>query len=166
MLVLSLQAALSHGVHTIKATKGSIVIVVCHLFFINRAEATSICRKKGMGDNKIQELMSKLKGGGNVSLESLEGLLGEFAQQSESREQSETNSCELNDAANDENIMSSSMGNGAGTTGQAIASTNGTSSRGTNFLELANTVSSPYLCCLLFVTLESIDLFEFIHKPK
>lgn len=116
---------------------------------LNRDEATSICRQKGMGDRKIQEVMSQLKGGGDVSLECLEDLLREFPQHgtnSKTDRSSETNSCTSTDVLFDDSAITSTTDNTnvSNTEGNAANSTGGTSnvSRGTNFLELANTVSA------------------------
>ena len=113
---------------------------------LNRDEATSICRQKGMGDRKIQEVMSKLKGGGDVSLECLEDLLLEFPQP-KTDQSSETNSCTSTDVFIDDSAISTasettkSATNSEGSIMNAAGMTNNVS-RGTNFLELANTVST------------------------
>ena len=112
---------------------------------MNRAEATSICRQQGMGDSNIQEVLSQLKGGGHVSLEHLEGLLRQFSQppNREFKLNSETNSCGSQEATNGENTASSPIENGGVSPGEgASPNTNEPTSRGANFLELANTVSS------------------------
>jgi hypothetical protein len=92
-----------------------------------------------MGDRKIQEVMSQLKGGRDVSLECLEDLLREFPQPN-TDQSSETNSCTSTDlfiddsATENTNVSEASIVNSAGVTNNI--------SRGTNFLELANTVST------------------------
>lgn len=104
--------------------------------FLNRDDATIICREKGMGDRKIQEVMSKLKVGGDISLDCLEELLREFPQ---SKDDKSVGSC-----SNEENLRDTSdISNDVSTTDISNTSSTQTNnmSRGTNFLELANTVS-------------------------
>lgn len=101
-----------------------------------------------MGDSKVHELMSKLNGGGTVSLESLEELLHQIPQGNDGQvhrsQFSESNSCGSSEVLNDDSVLctSSENANNVSNVDQAIAITNGGSLRGTNFLELANTVST------------------------
>ena len=114
---------------------------------LNRDEATSICRQKGMEDRKIQEVMSKLKGGGDVSLKCLEDLLHDFPQPN-TDQSSETNSCTSTDVFMDDSTVSTATDKTNVSTREAnnVNSTGVTNnlSRGTNFLELANTVSTYF----------------------
>ena len=113
----------------------------------NRDEATSICRQKGMEDRKIQEVMSKLKGGGDVSLKCLEDLLRDFPQPN-TDQNSETNSCISTDVFVDDSAISTATERtNVSTSAANIVNSAGVTnnvSRGTNFLELANTVSTYF----------------------
>lgn len=99
-----------------------------------------------MGDSKIHELMNRLTG--TVSLENLEELFRQFPQgDTEVRSGShvsDSNSCGSSEMFNEDGLMSTvSESDNVSSIEQAIASANGESStRGTNFLEWANTVST------------------------
>jgi hypothetical protein len=131
----------SNRIHEYELKDGS-------LLFFNRDEATTICRQKGRGDRKIQEVMSTLKGGGDVSLECLEDLLREFPQPN-TDQSSEANSCTSTDVFVDDSTISTAsektdqVSNSECTIVNSTGVTNNIS-RGTNFLELANTVSTHY----------------------
>ena len=99
-----------------------------------------------MEDRKIKEVMSKLKEGGDVSLESLEDLLHDLPQRN-TDQNSETNSCASTDVFIDDSAISTASEKTNNVSGSDPNNTNSAAvtnniSRGTNFLELANTVST------------------------
>lgn len=92
-----------------------------------------------MEDRKIQEIMSKLKVGADVSLECLEELLRDFSQPS-SEPYRETSSYTSTDVFIDDSAIPTVAEKASSISDEPSNSVNNIS-RGTNFLELASTVS-------------------------